>query len=315
MSTDRRPVALFVMGPTASGKTDLAVQLVERHAFDIISVDSAMVYRGLDIGTAKPDVATLARAPHRLIDIVDPAQAYSVARFRSDALAEIRAVHRAGRTPLLVGGTMLYFRALQCGLSELPDADPEVRACLDAERRRYGSAHLHARLADIDPAAAARIHPNDAQRIQRALEVYRISGRTLTELYASGKAEILPFRVIKLILATADRSRLHRRIEARFYRMLEEGFVAEVEKLRARPDLDLHKPALRAVGYRQVWHYLDGGCDYPTMVQRGIAATRQFAKRQYTWLRGEIDGYWLNDCNRPGNEASEYLQRQKILPK
>lgn len=248
----------------------------------------------MDIGTAKPDRATRRLVPHRLVDILDPAESYSAGRFRSDALREIAAVQADGKIPLLVGGTMLYFRALERGLAELPPADAATRARLAAEWAEQGGASLHARLARLDPAAAARIHPRDPQRIQRALEVCELSGRPLTELYADSRAEPLPFRPLKLVVAPVERQVLHRRIERRFRAMLEGGFIAEVERLRARGDLDLNKPAMRAVGYRQVWAYLDGGSDYASMVERGVTATRQFAKRQLTWLRAEAGATWLD---------------------
>jgi tRNA dimethylallyltransferase len=302
-ATDPRPPVLFLMGPTASGKTALAVELVRRLPFEIISVDSALVYREMDIGTAKPDRETRRVAPHRLVDILDPAEAYSAGRFRTDALREIATIQAAGRAPLLVGGTMLYFRALERGLAELPSADPALRARLAAELAEQGSAALHARLARLDPTAAARIHPHDPQRIQRALEVHELTGRPLTELCAHPRNEPLPFRIVKLIVAPADRRVLHERIDQRFRMMLARGFIAEVERLRSRGDLDVDKPAMRAVGYRQVWAYLDGALDDAAMVERGIAATRQFAKRQLTWLRAESGSAWLD------SEDSRLLER------
>ena len=293
-ASDLRPPVLFLMGPTASGKTALAVALTQHLPFKIVSVDSALVYRGMDIGTAKPDADTLHLAPHRLIDILDPAEAYSAGRFRADALSEIAAIQADGHYPLLVVGTMLYFRALERGLAELPVADPAIRVRLNAELAEYGSTVLHARLALCDPVAAARIHVHDSQRIQRALEVYELTGRSLTELCAQSCDELLPFRVVKLILVPMERQILHERIESRFRSMLEQGFVAEVERLRARGDLDLAKPSMRAVGYRQVWEYLEGRLDHEEMAERAIAATRQFAKRQLTWLRAESGASWLN---------------------
>ncbi|RUQ41708.1 MAG: tRNA (adenosine(37)-N6)-dimethylallyltransferase MiaA [Candidatus Competibacteraceae bacterium] len=282
------------MGPTASGKTALAVELVQRLPCSIISVDSALVYRGMDIGTAKPDAETLRRAPHRLIDILDPAEPYSAGRFCQDARREIATIQAAGRIPLLVGGTMLYFRALRQGLAELPAADPALRARLAADLAERGSAALHAELARQDPVAAARIHPHDAQRIQRALEVCLLSGRPLTELCRVARDEFMPLRSINLIIAPAVRALLHQRIAARFQTMLEQGFIAEVERLRARGDLNPDTPAMRAVGYRQVWDYLDGVGDHALLVERGTAATRQLAKRQLTWLRAETDATWLD---------------------
>lgn len=290
------PPAIFLMGPTASGKTDLALELVERLPCEIISVDSALVYRGMDIGTAKPDAATLARAPHRLIDILDPAESYSAAQFRSDALREMAGISAAGRIPLLVGGTGLYFRALRRGLSDLPAADPAVRARLEAEAAALGWAALHERLQSIDPAAAARIHPNDPQRLQRALEVYELTGQPLSML--QGRApEPLPYCVIPIALAI-DRELLHQRIHERFYRMLELGFITEVEGLFRRGDLRPDMPSMRCVGYRQVWRYLAGTIDRDAMISEATTATRQLAKRQLTWLRSETDTHWLEGGNR-----------------
>jgi len=310
-TTDPRLPVLFLMGPTASGKTALAVELVRRLPFEIISVDSAQVYREMDIGTAKPDVETRRIAPHRLVDIRDPAEAYSAGQFRADALREIAAIQAAGHIPLLVGGTMLYFRALERGLAELPTADPALRARLAAERAEQGGAALHARLARLDPAAAARIHPADSQRIQRALEVYELTGRPLTELCAVSRNESLPFRIVKWIVAPANRQVLHERIKQRFQLMLAQGFVAEVECLRRRGDLNPDAPSMRAVGYRQVWAYLDGRLDETAMVERGIIATRQYAKRQLTWLRAEAGAVWLDgDENRRLDQAITRLREQ-----
>ena len=310
-TTDPRLTVLFLMGPTASGKTALAVELVRRLPFEIISVDSAQVYREMDIGTAKPDAETRRIAPHRLVDIRDPAEAYSAGQFRADALREIAAIQAAGHIPLLVGGTMLYFRALERGLAELPTADPALRARLAAERAEQGGAALHARLARLDPAAAARIHPADSQRIQRALEVYELTGRPLTELCAVSRNESLPFRIVKWIVAPANRQVLHERIKQRFQLMLTQGFVAEVERLRRRGDLNPDAPSMRAVGYRQVWAYLDGRLDETAMVERGIIATRQYAKRQLTWLRAEAGAVWLDgDENRRLDQAITRLREQ-----
>ena len=299
MSTHTRsdtPPAIFLMGPTAAGKTGLAIELVQRLPCDIVSVDSALVYRGMDIGTAKPDAAELARAPHRLIDICDPAESYSAARFRADALREMEAITRAGRVPLLVGGTMLYFRALEQGLSPLPAADAGIRAGIEAEAARAGWAAMHRLLARVDPQAAARIHPNDPQRIQRALEVYRITGQPLSRLQGRrGRAEHFPYRPVKLIRAPRDRAQLHQRIEARFRQMLERGFEAEVRQLLARDDLGPEMPSLRLVGYRQMVKYLRDEWDRETMIEKGIVATRQLAKRQFTWLRACKGGRWLNE--------------------
>ena len=283
------PVAIFVMGPTASGKTDLAVECVRHLPCDIISVDSAMVFRGMDIGTAKPDASTLETAPHRLIDILDPSEVYSAARFREDALREMKCISDQGRIPLLVGGTMLYFHALQSGLSSLPSADPGVRARLLAEADRFGWEYMHRRLAEVDPDAAARIHPHDPQRIQRALEVYEITGQPMSVLRAKPRSELLPYRLIKIALMPENRARLRERIASRFLHMLESGLVEEVSALYERGDLTPEMPSIRSVGYRQVWDYLEGGTDQDQMRYRGITATCQLAKRQITWLKRELN--------------------------
>ena len=294
MSDGRPPEAVLLMGPTASGKTELAVELVERGPFAIISVDSAMVYRGMDIGTAKPGPEVLARAPHRLIDLLDPAEAYSAARFRADALREMEAVRAAGRVPLLVGGTMLYFRALREGLSRLPAADAEGRARLEAEAAADGWDALHARLAAVDPQSAARIHPNDPQRLQRALEVFELTGRPLSELWAerSGGGPP-PWRWRTLVVAPADRSALRDGIARRFHGMLEAGLLQEVEALYRRGDLHPGLPSIRSVGYRQAWAHLAGELDRETLIERAVTATRQLAKRQFTWLRRETEAAWF----------------------
>lgn len=286
------------MGPTASGKTDLAIALRERLPFELISVDSAMIYRGMDIGTAKPDRETLQRAPHRLIDILDPAESYSAARFRADALREMEEITRSGRIPLLVGGTMLYYRALEYGLSDLPQKDEEIRKRLDEEARTLGLEAMHRRLSQVDPASAARIHPNDPQRLLRALEVHAITGEPMSRLWERDSGEQLPFSLIKLALAPGERSLLHERIEQRFRQMIAQGLVEEVERLHARGDLNPDLPSIRCVGYRQVWGYLEGEWDHNTMVERGITATRQFAKRQFTWLRSERNVEWFEATNR-----------------
>jgi tRNA dimethylallyltransferase len=287
------PPAIFLMGPTASGKTELAVGLARHFPVEIISVDSAMVYRGMAIGTARPDAELLRAAPHRLIDFRDPAEPYSAAEFRRDALAEMADITARGRIPLLVGGTLLYFRALEHGLSAMPPADPEVRARLDAEARAIGLDGLHARLREIDPSAAARIHANDPQRIQRALEVYELTGQPLSEFHERGRVAAFPYRLIKLIVAPRDRHLLQARIERRFRNMLAAGLVDEVRALYERGDLNAELPALRAVGYRQVWAFLAGRMGYEDMVNQAIVATRRYAKRQMTWLRGEVNGKWF----------------------
>ncbi len=286
---------IFLMGPTASGKTDLAIEIVQELPCDIISVDSALIYRGMDIGTAKPSAEELQQAPHRLIDICDPIESYSAARFRQDALREIEQIHALGRIPLLVGGTMLYFRALQYGLSELPDADPSVRSRLNAEMQESGLEAMHTRLRQVDPHAAERINPNDPQRIQRALEVYEITGTPLSELQRNDGEPKLPFRVIKLVRAPADRALLHTRIAQRFHKMLECGFEDEVRNLLLKWDLDHDMPSMRLVGYRQMLRYLLGDYSYDQMAEKGIIATRQLAKRQFTWLRSERDANWLDE--------------------
>ncbi len=287
MPIDQRPLAIFLMGPTASGKTALACELSEQFPLDLISVDSVLVYRGMDIGTAKPDVATLARYPHALIDIRDPLQPYSAADFAADALPLMQHISAQGRVPLLVGGTGLYFRALQQGLSDLPDANPAVRQRLFAEAQQIGWPMMHGRLATLDPAAAARIGPNDAQRLQRALEVIELTGRPLSELQQRGHKRF-PWRVLKLALLPEDRSVLHARIARRFDTMLAEGFLDEMQTLRARGDLHADLPAIRAVGYRQAWEHLDGKIDAAEFRDRAIFATRQLAKRQITWLRSDV---------------------------
>lgn len=275
------------MGPTASGKTDLAVRLVEELPCEIISVDSALVYRGMDIGTAKPDASLLAKAPHRLIDIIDPVESYSAADFRSDALREMQAITAAGKIPLLVGGTMLYFRALLRGLSNLPSADEAVRERIENQAREQGWAAMHERLAAIDPGSAARIHPNDPQRIQRALEVYEVTGKNLSQHFEKQQNSDFPYQVLHFAITTSDRAILHERIAKRFHQMLERGFMNEVELLYARGDLHLDLPSMRTVGYRQALKYLMGGYTYNDMVDKSIIATRQLAKRQMTWLRSE----------------------------
>ncbi|HET7922253.1 MAG TPA: tRNA (adenosine(37)-N6)-dimethylallyltransferase MiaA [Gammaproteobacteria bacterium] len=288
------PPAILLMGPTASGKTALAVELVRRFPCDIISVDSAMIYRGMDIGTAKPDADTLRAAPHRLIDIRDPLENYSAGEFRRDALRQMREIAEAGRIPLLVGGTMLYFHVLQRGIAELPQAHAVQRADLDARAAREGWAALHAELARVDPAAAARIHPNDPQRIQRALEVHAVTGKPLSELQRGSVVEAVPFRLIKLALAPAERGTLHARIAMRFRAMMAAGFLEEVRSLAARAGLTAQHPSMRSVGYRQLWEFLDQGGSLDAAVERGIAATRQFAKRQLTRLRAEPDVTWYD---------------------
>jgi len=298
------------MGPTATGKTDLAIELCKELPCDIISVDSVMVYRGLDIGSAKPDAETLAAAPHRLIDICDPAEPFSAAQFRQRAIEEINEIQSRGRIPLLVGGSMLYFRALEQGLSALPSSDSVVRAQLEAELNEHGLAHLHARLAELDPEAAARIHANDPQRTLRALEVFELSGEPMSDLLRLEIKNDLPCRPVTIVLTPADRAVLHQRIEQRFQMMMEQGFVAEVESLFQREDLHADLPAMRAVGYRQVWEHLEGQWDYDTMIEKGVIATRQLAKRQLTWLKHQPEeaAFKLSFGEKSGQILSQVLK-------
>ena len=298
MPLDTRPLAIFLMGPTASGKTALACELSDRFALDLISVDSALVYRGMDIGTAKPDAQTLACYPHALVDIRDPIQPYSAADFCSDAVPVMQEISARQRIPLLVGGTGLYFRALQQGLSELPGADPVIRARLAAEAQRSGWPSMHARLAQADPIAAERIGCNDAQRLQRALEVIELTGRPLSDLQRGSTATRFPWRVLKLALLPTSRGLLHRRIAERFELMLSAGLLEEVRSLRARTGVHAELPAIRAVGYRQAWEHLDGLTTLAEFRDRSIFATRQLAKRQITWLRSD-HGARLFDPDRP----------------
>jgi len=290
------PPAIFLMGPTASGKTGLAVELVQRFPFEIISVDSALVYRGMDIGTAKPDAATLAQAPHHLIDLIEPTEAYSAAQFRNDALKLMDEITSRGKIPLLVGGTMLYFKALQGGLSNLPEADPAIRTRLEEEAREQGWPALHARLAQVDPDTAARLEKTDAQRIQRALEVWEKSGQPMSAIYRQSTGEVLPYSLLKLALIPSARLVLHERIAIRFKTMLEQGLIEEVHRLRQQyPGLRQEMPSMRCVGYRQAWQYLDDEYNLPELLEKGIAVTRQLAKRQLTWLRSMDDTVEL-DC-------------------
>jgi len=288
----------MIMGPTASGKTDLALRLAQVHPAEIISVDSALVYRTMDIGTAKPTAAEQAIAPHHLIDIRDPLDSYSAADFREDAIRLIADIQQRGRLPILVGGTMLYFKALLEGISPLPEADAAVRAELEQEAACIGWDGLHQQLQQIDPVSAARIHPNDPQRINRALEVYRLTGQTLTEL-TQVKGEPFPWPCRQFAITPDDRATLHQRIALRFEHMLSQGFEQEVRALYQRGDLTADLPSIRCVGYRQMWDYLDGLVSYEEMVYRGIAATRQLAKRQLTWLRGWPELTWISTDQSP----------------
>jgi len=291
MAADRRPIAIALMGPTASGKTALAMEWAQRLQGEIVSVDSALVYRGLDIGAAKPDAAMLAAVPHHMIDVREPWQPYSAAEFATDARAALDAIAARGRIPILAGGTGLYFQALLEGLAPMPEADPAMRAIIAGEAVEKGWPVLHAELAQVDPSAAAKIKPTDPQRIQRALEVFRLSGKPISQWQAMPARDRLPFRVLKLVLSPRDRDVLHQRIEQRFDAMLEAGFMEEVHRLRALPQLraidkPLDLPALRAVGYRQAWEFLDGVTAEAEFRDRAVFATRQLAKRQLTWLRG-----------------------------
>ncbi len=296
------PPAVFLMGPTASGKTDLAIQLVDNpldgRSFEIISVDSALVYRGMDIGTAKPNRVVVEKTPHKLIDICEPDKPYSVARFREDALHEMNEITARGNIPLLVGGTMLYFRALEKGLSQLPQADPQVRKALEVEVKQNGLDMLYRRLIRIDPESAHRIHPNDSQRILRALEVYEISGQTMSSLYEQSTLKPISYDIIKIAIAPEDRSVLHENIRKRVAHMLKKGFIEEVTYFFNRDDVHKNLPSMRAVGYRQGWEYLEGKLSYSQLEERMLVVTRQFAKRQFTWLRADSAITWFNTTDK-----------------
>jgi len=292
------PTVLFLMGPTASGKTDLAIRLATECDCEIISVDSALIYKQMDIGTAKPTSVELKQAPHALVNIIDPLETYSAGDFRDDAIRLMNEIVARGKTPLLVGGTMLYYKALVDGLSPLPSANPAIRAEIEAQAEKFGWQFLHKQLTEIDPVSAKRIHVNDPQRLSRAIEVYRISGKSMTELTET-KSEALPFNFKQFAIAPTEKSVLHERIERRFKLMLAAGFEHEVERLRDRGDLHLDLPSMRCVGYRQMWEYLDGKMDHEEMIFRGIVATRQLAKRQMTWLRGwKSDITWLESGSK-----------------
>jgi tRNA dimethylallyltransferase len=302
MTSHQKPLAVAIMGPTASGKTAAALAIAKEIPVEIISVDSALVYRGMDIGTAKPSLEELASAPHHLIDIIDPLDAYSVAQFRADAIRLVAEIQARGRLPLLVGGTMMYFKGLNDGLDDLPTADADVRARLDAEAARIGWPGMHAKLRDVDPVTAERLAPNDAQRINRALEIYELSGKPMSALLARRDKPELPFDLVPFALEPSDRAVLHARIALRFDQMLgqrdDTGIVAEVAGLRARGDLHPNLPSMRCVGYRQAWEYLDGSIDRAQLRETGIVATRQLAKRQLTWLRSMPERIVI-DCLGP----------------
>ncbi len=307
--------AVFLLGPTASGKTAVALALAERFPVEVVSVDSAQVYRGMDVGTAKPDAESRRRVPHHLVDILDPTEAYSAGRFRDDALRIAAEVHARGRIPVLAGGTMLYFRSLTQGLADLPPAQPALRAEIEARAARHGWAQLHAELARVDPASAARIEPRDAQRIQRALEVHHVTGKPLSAFHGPGTAA-LPFDVLTLALEPSDRAVLHARIAERFRRMLASGLVEELEGLRARHALTERMPSMRAVGYRQAWDVLEGRANAADLEARGVAATRQLAKRQLTWLRAMRGGAPNGDRierGAPGGDGIERVERLDCL--
>lgn len=312
-SSSKLPTVIFLMGPTASGKTDLAIGLRDHLPVELISVDSALIYRGMDIGTAKPSAEEQATAPHRLIDICDPAQAYSAADFRRDALREIESIHQSGRIPLLVGGTMLYFKSLLEGLADMPAADTDIRAEIEREAAEFGWPHVHAQLALVDPESAEQLHPNHSQRISRALEVYLRSGRTMTELKAEqdkmGQDLTRRFNVVQFAIAPQNRYLLHQRIEQRFQQMIDAGFIEEAKRLFDRRDLHRDLPSMRAVGYRQCWQYLDGECNRETLIERGVIATRQLAKRQLTWLRGWSDLNWIISDTPSG----EYRKKNELI--
>jgi len=301
----KKPLVIALMGPTASGKTAAALEIAQHIPSEIISVDSALVYRGMDIGTAKPSKEEQASVPHHLIDILDPLDSYSVMQFRNDAMRLVADIIRRGRLPLLVGGTMLYFKGLRDGLDALPEADAAVRARLDAEAAVVGMPAMHGKLAQLDPESAARLNPNDSQRIQRALEIIELTGQPMSALLAKAPKTELPFDTLPISLEPSDRSVLHARIATRFDNMLqtgEGGLLAEVESLRKRGDLHPGLPSIRCVGYRQAWEYLDGTVDFATMRDKGIAATRQLAKRQITWLRSMPDRI-IVDCVKADSAA------------
>lgn len=301
------PPAIYLMGPTAAGKTALAIEIARQFPVEIISVDSALVYRGMNIGTAKPDAATLAEFPHFLVDILDPTQIYSVGQFLQDSTQLMAQITARGNIPLLVGGTMLYFRALQQGLAVLPVSDPQVRAKIEADISKYGLASLHQRLAQVDPQAAQRIHVNDPQRLQRALEVFMISGRPMSAFFEDTHS-VVNYAPINIIVAPFDRKVLHQRIADRYHAMIAAGFIDEVKSLFDHPGCHPKLPAIRAVGYRQAWSYLAGEIDQATFIERAIIATRQMAKRQITWLRAQTDAVWFNsNTDLPTQAVCEYI--------
>jgi tRNA dimethylallyltransferase len=309
----RRLPVIFLMGPTATGKTGYAAELVQKLPLEIVSVDSAMVYRGMNIGTAKPEEAVLKKAPHRLIDVCDPVESYSAGNFVEDANREIQEIHALGKIPLLVGGTGLYFRSLEQGFSLLPPANPEVRTRLEAQLHEHGLGSLFARLQEVDPASAQRINENDHQRIQRALEIYEITGKPSSQWYAKGRQNQIIYPVIKIVIAPQDRATLHEKIEQRFMKMLGLGLVDELKILKSRYNLHPGLPSMRLVGYRQVWDYLAGKYSYKNMINKGIIATRQLAKRQFTWLRKEQNAHWVdNDLLQLSQYLPNYIESRAL---
>lgn len=307
-----KPTAILLMGPTASGKSALAVLMAKALNAEIISVDSALVYRGMDIGTAKPTIAERNGIAHHLIDILDPSEAFSTGQFRNRALELMADIHRRGKLPLLVGGTMLYFSALTQGLAQLPEADAEIRQRLDDELQQFGKEAMHVRLAQVDPLAAARIHVNDPQRIQRALEVYEISGHPLSSFFQTDQLADQPYDFVKLIIAPQQRQTLHDKIAERFKKMMAAGFLDEVQTLRQRGDLNETMPSIRCVGYRQAWSYFNGDYDLAAMQEKAIAATRQLAKRQFTWLRKEQNArHLISGSNHLLEQALTYCREHE----
>lgn len=312
MSQSKTPnPVVTIMGPTASGKTDLAMELADKINGEIVSVDSALIYKGMDIGTAKPTVEELNQYPHRLISFLDPCEQYSAADFVKDALREIAEIYHKGKTPILVGGTMMYFKSLVEGISLLPEANSEVRKDIEALANDKGWAHVHQLLAAVDPESASRIHQNDPQRINRAYEVYLLSGQTMTELQKAPK-QAMPYPVKQFAFMCSDKTLLHNRIEKRFHIMLEQGFEQEVTELHKRRDLHLDLPSMRSVGYRQMWQYLEGELDHEEMIFRGIVATRQLAKRQLTWLRS-WSGVTHLEIGKPKENLHLVLNKLNLL--